>query len=76
LDLPRAQALMAYWRQHPPAHQLLSYIAEGIGAWKPPADPSKAPAAGADMPFEFLQDALASGGLFTGSTSTTDPTHG
>jgi hypothetical protein len=76
LDLPRAQALMAYWRAHPPTHQLLGYIAEGIGAWKPPADASKAAPAGADMPFGFLQDALAAGGLFTGSTSTTDPTQG
>lgn len=68
MDLPRLQGLLTHWRTNPPVHVQLGNVAAFLGAWKP------TPAEGAEVPFDFLQAALAAGGVFTGTTP--DPTNG
>jgi hypothetical protein len=74
LDLPRLQSLLKHWRANPPAHVQLGNIAAGLGTWKAPAPEAASAPSGADVPFDFLQAALAAGGVFTGTTP--DPTNG
>jgi hypothetical protein len=52
----------------------LGNIAAGLGTWKAPAPEAASAPSGSDVSFDFLQAALAAGGVFTGTTP--DPTNG